>query len=487
MIETKVKIHDKFSFEFKISFISDNVDPNEEFRVNTWLFIPNSLDVNSDTYTKDDFFKDVNSNIRFITPDFPLSGIMSDSPSSPKNNLQKSLEQVLAEPASDRRGEQFVHDVKMFANICKSSVRDESNSIMLLTGSDAENSCRLFITDIQQILSFYRSLYPRVQKKDLAREWQEYFAYGENFISNIVEQHAIRLMRFFEKQENYSTIKALLLPLIKYEDQERKKKKFPSLKRNDKENNNWVVMQWGVLKKVIESILFLQIKSSRDGRLAEQLLYSFAAGVSMLFATIVTFTAQQHYEKYTLPLFLIIVVSYMFKDRIKELMRFYFNSQLGKKYFDRKRKLSAGDVEIGIIKESVEYVSEDKLPDEVFNLRKRIPIVAAENRIYNEKIILYRKLVNLSVSKIASLKRYQYQGINDVTKFHLFRMTEKMSDSALTLCMPDDQNGYVAFEGEKVYPLHFVLRGESCKQVFYRKYRILFNRDGIRKMEELSD
>lgn len=487
MIETSVKIHDKFSFEFKISFISDKTiaDSQEEFSVNTWLFVPNSLEVNGDTYPKTDFFKDINSKIRLITPDFPIAEIVSDNPESPKNKLIRALHEALHDPASDEKGEQFVHDVKIFANICKSSIRDEVSRIVLLPNADGAARSSLFAADLQHIVQFYRSLYPLVQRKDLSNEWKEYFAYGDNFISNVIEQHAFRLMRHFENQTNYPEIKTVLLPLIGNEKQERRKKKFPNLEIGNPENNNWVVMQWGILKKVIESVLFLHIKSSRDGRLAEQLLYSLAAGVSMLFATIVTFKAQQHYEKFTLPLFLIIVVSYMFKDRIKDLMRYYFSSQLGKKYFDRKRKLSTRGVEIGVIKESVEYVSETKLPEEVFNLRQRIPIVEAENKIYNEQIILYKKLVTLSVDKISSLKGYNYRGINDILKFHLFRLTEKMSDSMLPLHVADEQHGYLTFSGEKVYPLHFILRGESNKKVFYRKYRLLFNRDGIKKLEEI--
>ena len=127
MIETSVKIHDKFSFEFKISFISDKTiaDSQEEFSVNTWLLVPNSLEINGDTYPKTDFFKDINSKIRLITPDFPIAEIVSDNPESPKNKLIRALHEALHDPASDEKGEQFVHDVKIFANICKSSIRDE--------------------------------------------------------------------------------------------------------------------------------------------------------------------------------------------------------------------------------------------------------------------------------------------------------------------------------------------------------------------------
>jgi hypothetical protein len=40
-----------------------------------------------------------------------------------------------------------------------------------------------------------------------------------------------------------------------------------------------------------------------------------------------------------MPFFVALVVSYMLKDRIKELGRYYFAHKLGKNYYDHKTKL----------------------------------------------------------------------------------------------------------------------------------------------------
>ena len=74
MIDIKAKIHDKFSVEFKVGFVADGERGND-FAINTWIFLPNSLDINPATYGKEDFYRDVKSNVRFITPIFPLGEI----------------------------------------------------------------------------------------------------------------------------------------------------------------------------------------------------------------------------------------------------------------------------------------------------------------------------------------------------------------------------------------------------------------------------
>jgi hypothetical protein len=97
MIEIIAKIHDKFSIEFKVGFHVRRKLKENNFKINTWMFIPNSLDINPLTYSKSQFYKDVKSNIRLITPIFLLREIASDN-SIPFRNLEKSFQAVASDP-----------------------------------------------------------------------------------------------------------------------------------------------------------------------------------------------------------------------------------------------------------------------------------------------------------------------------------------------------------------------------------------------------
>ncbi|MDD4086453.1 MAG: hypothetical protein PHP48_04350, partial [Bacteroidales bacterium] len=59
MIDDQVKIHNKFSVELKLGFTTRRKQKRNDFVVNTWIFIPNSLDINPYTYEKKDFYKDL--------------------------------------------------------------------------------------------------------------------------------------------------------------------------------------------------------------------------------------------------------------------------------------------------------------------------------------------------------------------------------------------------------------------------------------------
>ena len=66
MIEEHVKAHDKFSLELKVGFIAHKEQKTNDFAMNIWMFIPNSLDINRFTYSKTNFYRDLKSNILSI-------------------------------------------------------------------------------------------------------------------------------------------------------------------------------------------------------------------------------------------------------------------------------------------------------------------------------------------------------------------------------------------------------------------------------------
>ena len=72
MITIQAKKHDNFSVEFKFGFEGNQEVGRGEFMVNSWIFVPNSLDINPQTYGKDQFYRDIKSNVRLITPVYLL-------------------------------------------------------------------------------------------------------------------------------------------------------------------------------------------------------------------------------------------------------------------------------------------------------------------------------------------------------------------------------------------------------------------------------
>lgn len=485
MIDTQVKKHDDYSVEFKIGFITDNklVDINE-FRINTWIFIPNSLDINRDTYPKNHFYRDTKTYLRLITPIYTLKEILLHD-RGPFPRLSKAIDFALQSP-EDEVYENYVYQIKMLSGILKSTLRNETRQICLLTDDDVIiTSVYEYIDNIRAIAKRYRS-YEEILIRHDDKKLLQYFKFGDDFIGNIIEQNAFFLLRNLKKGTVYNAVKKVIIELVKEESAHKRKRGFLVIEQNNDTHNSLVITQRNVLKKFVESDLFLQTVKKEDGAVARQMYYSIAAGLAMIFATVISFFATQRYGNFTTDLFIVLVISYMMKDRIKELTRYYFSSQMSRKYFDTKTNLSVRNQEIGWVKEAFDFVSEDMMPDYIISLRNRSPLVEAENKIYDEKIIRYRKLVSLSREDIEKYKEYRLSGINDITRFNLFHYMQKMDNPVIPLYMPDDNYGYTQIEGKKVYSLFFVVQCESKEDVYYKKFRVLFNRNGIDDIREIE-
>lgn len=232
--------------------------------------------------------------------------------------------------------------------------------------------------------------------------------------------------------------------------------------------------------------MYLKSDQKRDGFFVEQIYYSIAAGVSMIFATAIAFSFQQKFGNFTMPLFAALVVSYMLKDRIKDLMRFYFAHKLGPKYYDNKINISVKDLPIGWSKEGVDFISEKKIPQEVNQFRSRSSLLEAENRINDEKILLYRKRVRIDRDKLEKNSKYIISGINDIMRFYINSFTQKMDNPRVPLYVLDNEDNIDIIKANKVYYINIVMQFRYENKIDYKRFRIACNRSGILKIEELS-
>lgn len=484
MIEEHVRIHDKFSIELKVGFTAQSNLRINDFSVNLWTFVPNSLDINRYSYSKEDFYRDVKSNVRLITPIYLLEDIANEN-KLPLRLLTLSFQNLANDPTESHISDYETH-IKMFQSILKSSIRDEIDRI-LECRSENEQTFLItsYIRNISAIASIYRNLSEIIQTPSVEKNIFNYYLFGDEFMSNLIELHTFKLLRGLKESRVsfYQNEKIKLTELIDNEIRYKKQKGFSVIEEDSKNNNRDTVNRLNALKKYMESQLFLNIKKREDGAFIRQIYYSLAAGISMIFATIIAFSFQLKYGNFTLPLFIALVVSYMLKDRIKELSRHYFSHKLGSKYFDNKTDISFNNVPIGWYKESQSFVKEAQVPAEVIQLRNRSAILEAENRINDEKIILYRLQVELDRKDIEKSNLYPVDGVNNIIRINLSEFIRKMDNPHVPLYIKDNEMDYKIIEGEKIYYLNFILRYQYLKQIELKRYRIIFNRDGIKELE----
>ena len=304
------------------------------------------------------------------------------------------------------------------------------------------------------------------------------FRFTDEFISHQLQIQTMKVIKALQSLEGLHDAINALIDTLKEETEYKISKGYSHVIINDDANNRKLVNHHSKLKKYIESALYLNVNTTQDGQAVKQISFSLAAGLAMMVYLLITTLFQKYLGNYPNLIFFILVIFYILKDRIKELTRWMFAYQLKDKYYDNKTVISIKDNKVGIFKEGMDFISEDKVPDEVMKLRRRTRL-EVENKLLDEKIILYRKRVEIDNVTLHNQYDYEFKGINDIIRYHVNYLTKKMDNPETLIDCLDEQGNVQTVKAERIYTLHFVLQFKWEDQIEYRDFHVNVNRNGI--------
>ncbi len=194
MIDLSTKIHDKFTLEFKVGFNTEKADKQmkfSDFVMNAWIFVPNSLDINATKYSKENFYRDLKSDVRLITPEYDLHDLANDEQLLPNQTLNEEFENLFIAPDDTA---DLVHAIKMYCAIAKSSLRDAAQQVMTAENSQQRvEACQTYIDDVKKVLNRFRLLYNKLKNSDIKDRIVQDFAYADEFLGNVMASYTYRL------------------------------------------------------------------------------------------------------------------------------------------------------------------------------------------------------------------------------------------------------------------------------------------------------
>lgn len=485
MIRVRTRVHDKFSLEFKMWFENSIVPEKGKetaFRVESWIFLPASLDVNALTYSREQFYSNIKTYYRTITPVYLLEDLTDPTKKgTPAEFLCNAVSNLINYPSKVNIAD-YEYQIKMFCAIFKSAIRERYNLLkkeLEQARSTGEKEAvggliTVFCSEVYAVLEYGKGLSEQLKERAEETLYNQ-FAMGEEFVINLAEFYFYKIYEFSEN------VAETLQQIEGY----KANRGYRGLKRGAGSENSNLLYRWGVLKKYVECDLFLSVDKRKSGVLAEQVYYSIAAGLSMVFATVVSFSFQQKYGNFTMPFFVALVISYMLKDRIKELIRYAFSSNRKLKYFDNKTKLSVKNTVIAESKEGFDIVPQEKIPAVILETRDRSSIVETENSIHQERVLFYRTLITVQGEKLKATSDYRIDGINEIIIFNLSDFVKKMDNPQIPYFLVEEE-GISQILVDKVYYINFLFQFSGASGTYIKRYRIMMNRSGILNMEEFE-
>jgi hypothetical protein len=486
-INETIRVRDRHQFEIKLHYPISRKSAVAAYDLECYIFVPNGLGMNRSNYSKAKFYDDLQTHIRFKTPSVPLTAIAGGK-DSPLAKLAASAD-ALQECDNNAKFENFEYQLKLFCCILQSSLRDFIVYIGETTNPDDRGRLvQQYLHATTATIDSYRTVRSKISLPAAPGRAGAIYAFGDEYISLLVERNCYNLLKQLCKTDTMGprANQREIMDLIAQEVRYRKCQRYPSIP-TDKNDNEQLIFRRNVLKKYMHNVLFLYTRTRDEGKVIMHGLFGVAAGISMLFATMVLFLSQSIYGPLTLQVFLALVVGYMFKDRIKEMLRLYFSRKVSTVLFDHRTRIySSPHQPIGHCRESFDFVDESKVPGPIMKIRNRDHMTEIDSNWESENVLRYRKRIKLSSRAIsAAYHDIDRNGINDIMRFNIAEFTRRMGNPRKELFVMDEVD-FRKVKAERVYHLNMILRYGGDDRVRYKHFRIILNRRKIKRIETVS-
>ncbi|MFN4175164.1 MAG: hypothetical protein ACK4HV_08695, partial [Parachlamydiaceae bacterium] len=308
--EGLIHIRDKLQLELKTELTLD-LEKNEDFFIQEfYFFIPESLQIYSETYSKELFYGDETNIIRFKTPAMTFEGLMKNESKSPLLML-KSLKKYACKESYK---EEIIHELKMLSNIFRSALRSEIK--LLIDRLDREghelkietkHAIQEVIRQIRLILAEVKSLSHDFEKELACPDVLKALKWTKEFLSIVIDSYFTAFLDVLRKGDHTKSeeIDKEITSLIIEEGNK-------ILKEDE------ILMRYSLLNKYMMEAL--QIKNTRIEVKKKHgpLLGMVAAGVAMLVYISLFAWKISTFAITSFPFIALAVIFYILKDRIKE-------------------------------------------------------------------------------------------------------------------------------------------------------------------------
>lgn len=508
LLENRLDIHDQKQFELKVEYQPSGTDPDSKYSIDAWLFLPGSLNIDAETYPRPDFYADLHNYVRLKTPVLSFEEILTGR-HSPLYELEERLPLGLLGPEVE-----VIYDAKMLACIFRGTLRrfrrgvrercatlargaEGGGEIAPTSLEDLERLARGSVSATRELLKRYRAVVSALKAKyPLSEKSAGALRFVDEFMSLTVEKFLRRTVVEMDQMPRsglFTELRKALMEQVIDEENYRKEQHLRSVLTTQGDNEEYT-HRFGILKKYCMNILFLKVRRTSARKTWEEMLLAGAAGLAMIFATLVAFIAQDRFSQASFNFFIALVVGYMFKDRIKEFARGWAAKIVDKHFFERKTTIQdpATGEDVGVCREKVEYGAQAAPPPEVIRLRQADDLHALALGEISETVIHYKKEIDLESDVLPRMGSGILSGVTDIIRFNVERMLRDMDDPEYALDYVDLEDFSVEkLRAVKTYPVDVALKffvddGEH-RRARYQLVRLVLDRNGIRRMVQYSE
>ncbi len=490
----EVNTHGQRQLELQVKYPLTGDKEHKRYQFDLFVFSPYQLDITRESYGVSRFLRDMKSYTRYSTYSIPLKKLSDHSCEiSPIARIRGMLNDAEASSGIDEKA--VIYELRIVASIYRRQLRDTRRILRNFIredglAADATGRLKEFVADIDLFLRTFRALRPAFLDPSVSDLMRQALRWADEAISLGTEKTLFKLDDVFQERADLAEGCRVIEARLGREQEYRAELGYPTLvKRDDPAANELFVYREGVLKKWTEGCMFMTTEHAKITAQFTHLLMGIAAGTAMAFAVVVTLFASRLFAMHSVPWIVLIVISYVAKDRIKEILRGIFAAYIPKLVADQVEELidPAIGTRIGSSRARAIFSHPDKVPEGVRNLRN-VDGNVFRSIIPLENVIHFHKDIDLDSGRL--MRRHKrLESLTEIMRLKLDPWMANMDDPVNSLSF-DDNGRHAKVEARRVYHLNLVvglseagIAAESCPLF---RYRLVLTRNGIVRIERMS-
>lgn len=492
--EGAINFRDNLQFELKSEFPINTVWQKNVFRQEIYMFIPDTLQINRQTYLTDFFYMDQTNLIRYQTPVLTLAELIDDQ-------YQRSpfyhLKTLLAKPLNAKVKAEIVDEMQLFASIFRSALRKQMRRMVLDLQHhhfpQSIDDADLLLAEIVHVMEFFKEFKATFKNKIRDEQLCEHLSHIDEYFIDTIEYY---LTGYFDRikiflPEDKTLQNKIGSLLIAVGDYRRVNRLEPTSSEEPEIYHESILHRLGLLNKFVKEALRLKTDRLALQERYGQAIGSLAAGIAMsvymtLFAIALLTWVNPPFVFTSFPIILIAVVLYILKDRLKESLKVIYKHQAFRWFPDFTTKIETPKGEpLGEIKEYFSFIDEKIVPPNILAIRssdfhEELPALKRHESImeYKRDVQLYHH-PNKADTRLSDLVT--------IFRFNVHRFIQKANDSLQTYLSLDKKNLTLVHEYlPKVYHLNIIIRSTyQNKEEEIDKFRVVVDKTGIKRVEKI--
>jgi hypothetical protein len=506
-IRASHSVHDRLQVESNYTFDlrpRSATEQQRDFRIDLYLFMPNSMGVNSSNFDTIEFFRHRTSYYRVRAPQY--QNFRKLKPEALKfNSAELYFSGKLSSTERHRIGRKLVQDVRLFGNFLHTELKKIRSSMVGKRIPPSRRRKAELAAALRHRVALVWSLRTRYLEPIRAGRY-------------LIDDEVMRAFTLTDEYLSYRLELVLLkandcLPTEREEwsgllsrEIEHRKKYGLLILGQEKETSvafEAYTYRLGLLKKYLGEALFLQLNSINKDRLYRNYAAAIGAGLA---ATVAGLAEHQRVQYLTgndsgmrlAFLIAVAVVAYIFKDRVKDLSKEYFNSRLKERLPDQSFEMfhesytSKGRKklrQLGFVSEFFRFLK--VLPADVAYLRTLGQAKASDPERREHVMHMGRRYRFELRSK---KHRKLFPLLKNVHRLDISPFLSKLDNPNMPISFVGKEGSTTTVQAPKVYHINAVLRHEvrfgttdDRRFVDYERFRLIVNKNGIVRLEQLIE